>query len=517
VSGSDRPRPDRPALPPAFLERMRTLLGERDAAELAAALERPAQRGLRLQHDRIDLATLTSLVPWRLDPLPWTPHGYRLDAGEDAPGATPLHEAGAFYLQDPAAMAPAAALAVRPGDRVIDLAAAPGGKATALAADLAAAGEAAGGVLVANDVHPGRLAALARNLERVGARSARITRATPAAWARQAPERFDAVLLDAPCSGEGMFRKSDEARRAWSPRTVAACAARQDEALTHAARLLAPGGRLLYATCTFAPEENEAVVAALLRRRPDLRLVTLRMAGTEPGLPTAVGADDLPARGWARIWPQRAPGDGHVLALLERDPDAAPGDGASAGRERAREEPAGTRSRRGRRRRDRTDARGDAERAASPEARAAWRAFARDAAPGLGDVPDDALVEQGGVVWRRAGGAELSGLPSLRPGLALGRFQNGRWIPSHALAQALRPGEARARLTLPAAGAAARDWLSGEERDPERLRDEGAELHGDPPEGGWTQVVVAGCGLGWARVDARRVRNLYPKGLRRPG
>jgi 16S rRNA C967 or C1407 C5-methylase (RsmB/RsmF family)/NOL1/NOP2/fmu family ribosome biogenesis protein len=489
---------------------MRTLLGEHEAAELAAALERPAQRGLRLQHDRIDLPTLRAQVDWRLDPLPWTPHGYLVDPGDEAPGATPLHEAGAFYLQDPSAMAPAAALAVRPGERVIDLAAAPGGKATALAADLAVAGDAADGVLVANDVHPRRVAELARNLERVGARTTRVTQATPAAWARHAPGTFDAVLLDAPCSGEGMFRKSDEARRAWSPETVAACAARQDELLADAARLLAPGGRLLYATCTFAPEENEAVVAALLRRRPDLRLATLRIAGTDPGLPAAAEAHDLPADGWARIWPQRAPGDGHVLALLERDPDA-PGLEASA------EDLGRTASRgpRGRPPRDRRGTRDGVERPATPETRAAWRAFARDAAPGLPEVPGEALVEQGGMLWWRAGGNALAGLPSLRPGLALGRLQGGRWIPSHALAQALRPGEARARLALPPTGEAGRAWLSGEEPEPERLWRAGAEVQGDPPEDGWTQVVVAGCGLGWARVDGRRVRNLYPKGLRR--
>ncbi len=516
MSTADRPRPERPALPPAFLIRMRTLLGERDAAELAAALERPARRGLRLQHDRIDLDALRAQVDWRLDPLPWTPHGFLVDPGDDAPGATPLHEAGAFYLQDPSAMAPAAALAVRPGERVIDLAAAPGGKATALAADLATEGDLPGapdgGVLVANDVHPRRVAALARNLERVGARSARVTQATPEAWARHAPGRFDAVLVDAPCSGEGMFRKSDEARRAWSAETVAACAARQDDLLAQAALLLAPGGRLLYATCTFAPEENEAVVAGLLRRRPDLRLATLRIAGTEPGLPAAAGADGLSAEGWARIWPQRAPGDGHVLALLERDPAAPPVEPALGDLGRtAPDRP------RGRARRDRRGTRDGAERPSTPETRAAWWAFARDAAPGLPEVPDAALVEQGGVLWLRAGGDELADLPSLRPGLALGRPQGGRWIPSHALAQALRPGEARARLALPAAGDAARAWLSGEEPDPERLRQQGAELHGDPPEDGWTQVVVAGCGLGWARVDGRRVRNLYPKGLRRSG
>lgn len=508
MSARDGARAERAALPAAFLARMRELLGEREAAELAVALDRSPQRGLRLQHDRIARSTLQAWLGWRLEPLPWTPHGFLLDAGDDAPGTHPLHEAGAYYLQDPSAMAPAAALAVRPGERVIDLAAAPGGKATALAADLAATGGAGGGVLVANDVHPRRVAALARNLERVGARSARITQATPAAWARHAPGGFDAVLLDAPCSGEGMFRKSDEARNAWSHATVRACALRQDDLLAQAARLVAPGGRLLYATCTFSPEENEVVVAALLARRPDLRLVTSPVVGASPGLAAAAAATGRPAAGWARLWPHRVPGDGQVLALLERDPDAEPGAGA-------RRDPAPARRAGGHPRRRAPTV--SVERPASAELREGWRVFARTALPDLEPFEDETLIEQGGVLWHRAGGPELAGLRSLRPGLALGRLRSGHWVPSHALAQALRPGEVGSRLELPVDGAAARAWIRGEEPDPDRLAEGGATLHGEPAGDGWTQVTVAGCGLGWARRDARRVRNLYPKGLRRPG
>lgn len=542
--GADPDRP-RSAIPDGFARRMRAWLGDDEAEALLDALDRPAERGLRVQHDRIRADDLAAKVDWRLEPVPWSPHGFLVDAAGEAPGAHVLHEAGAYYLQDPSAMAPAAALEVRPGERVIDLAAAPGGKASAFVADLAAdrgddgpepgARPEPEGVLVANDVHPKRVAALARNLERVGARSAIVTQLAPDDWAQIAPESFDAVLLDAPCSGEGMFRKSEAARADWSQATVDACAGRQDRLLEAAARLLAPGGRLVYATCTFALEENERVIAALLERRPDLTARPLRLEGTSPGYPVdgrpassdAGSAPRLPANAVARLWPHLVHGDGHVVTMVVRDADAsrqararaASGSIASAARGR------GTR--------------GEISAPPSRELRAAWRAFAeatlhsaaRDALER--DEPDDEaaararahaddvggrLVQRGGVLWRRAGPATWSAVPSLRPGLALGRLQGDRFVPAHALAQALRPGEARVRLDLPLASASSDAWLAGEELEWQATLAAGAVVTGDAAElgrGGYVQVTVAGCGLGWARRSGDRLRNLYPKGLRR--
>jgi 16S rRNA C967 or C1407 C5-methylase (RsmB/RsmF family)/NOL1/NOP2/fmu family ribosome biogenesis protein len=489
-----RGRTARPApLPSDFAARMRELLGEDEAAALLDALARPPARGVRVQPGRATLDDLTARTGWPLRPLPWTDRAAVLEASDVAPGRHPLHEAGAFYVQDPAATAPAVALDVRPGAWAIDLAAAPGGKATALAGDLAGRG-----VLVANDAGRQRLAALARNLERVGARNAVVTGAPPAELARRWAGRFDAVLLDAPCSGEGMFRKSEAARRAWSRRAVAACAIRQDDLLDAAADLLAPGGRLVYATCTFAPEENEGAVARLLTRREGLRPAPVRLPGTDPGRPDwAAGAEALPAEACARLWPHRTPGDGHFLASLVRE-------GGTAGE--AARPPAGPSA---------------VGAPAGPAALAAWRRFA---AAALADeaLPEarreGALREAGGMLWSVPPAPDTRGLTVLRPGLALGRAHgDGRFDPAHALAQALRPDEARARLDLDPDGPSVLRYLAGEELGvgadaPHDVRAEGFE--GSAAELA-ALVSVAGVPVGWGQRRGTRLRNRYPKGLRR--
>jgi 16S rRNA C967 or C1407 C5-methylase (RsmB/RsmF family)/NOL1/NOP2/fmu family ribosome biogenesis protein len=480
-------------LPTAFAARMGELLGDDEAAALLDALARPPARGVRVQPGRTTLGELSVRTGWPLRPLPWTDGAAVLEAADVAPGRHPLHEAGAFYVQDPSAMAPGVALGVRPGAWAIDLAAAPGGKATALAGDLAGRG-----VLVANDVGGSRLAALARNLERVGARNAVVTGAPPAELARRWPGRFDAVLLDAPCSGEGMFRKSEAARRAWSRRAVAACAIRQDDLLDAAAELLAPGGHLVYATCTFAPEENEGAVARLLARRDELRPAPVRLPGTDPGRPDwAPEADALPAEACARLWPHRHPGDGHFLASLVREG-----------------EPAGSASRR----RDDGAATGEA---AGPAVLAAWRRFA-GAALMDGALPEarreGALREASGVLWAAPPAPDARGLTVLRPGLALGRAHgDGRFEPAHALAQALRPHEARARLDLHPDGPSALRFLAGEELGvgadaPPDVRSDGLEAQAAEVA---VLVCVAGVPVGWGQRRGTRLRNRYPKGLRR--
>lgn len=478
-----------PRLPGAFVTRLRRLLGP-ESEDVLRALDLPASTGLRVNPARMDLTRLAAATGWRLQPLPWCADAAVLDAGSDRAGRHPLHEAGAYYLQEPSATAPAAALAVRPGDRVLDLAAAPGGKATQLASALAG-----DGLLVANDVHPQRVRALARNLERWGARRTMITQEEPARLARRWRGAFDAVLLDAPCSGEGMFRKSAEAREAWSEGTVTACAARQSTLLDAAAALLAPGGRLVYSTCTFAPEENEAAVLALLARRPDLRPEPTRLPGLEPGRPEWAGemadADAAALRSaTARAWPHRQPGEGHFLARLRRDPEAgrsAPG-GDSAG-SRTTESARGT--------------------PAPPEAVRAWHAF-RDATLAPGAVPEaqDDLLLRGETLWRPLGLPGASELRVLRDGLNLGRWRKGRFEPSHALAQALRADEIGRRLELRPSDPATAAYLAGAELEAP------ADAPDEVPDG-WQVVTVLGAPLGWVRRSGPRLRNLYPKGLRR--
>jgi 16S rRNA C967 or C1407 C5-methylase (RsmB/RsmF family) len=203
-----------------------------------------------------------------------------------------------------------------PARRILDLAAAPGGKSTHIAARLAGQG-----VLVANEVHPKRVWALAENLERWGARNAIVLNEGPERLADHLAGHFDGVLLDAPCSGEGLFRKNPAARLEWSPALVDGCARRQDALLAKAAKLVRPGGVLVYSTCTFSPEENEGVVSRFLRDHSEFELAsTVRLPGFQPGHPEWApdrGPDAL--RRAIRIWPHIGPGEGHFAAVLRRE------------------------------------------------------------------------------------------------------------------------------------------------------------------------------------------------------
>ena len=293
---------------------MAGLLGDEFGAFLAS-YELPPVAGLRANTLKVTPQALVDLLPFRLSPVPWSAEAFVVaGAGEARPGKHPYHAAGLYYLQDPSALAPVEILDPQPGEAVLDLSAAPGGKATHIAARLQGAG-----LLVANEVVHKRSWELAGNLERWGVTNAAITAETPERLAGRFADFFDAVLVDAPCSGEGMFRKSQAARQAWSPALVAGCALRQDGILEQAAALVRPGGRLVYSTCTFAPEEDEGAVARFLVRHPEFALAEPQARpGFSPGRPDWLPPDlrrpEL-AR-CVRIWPQHGMGDGHFAALL---------------------------------------------------------------------------------------------------------------------------------------------------------------------------------------------------------
>ncbi len=266
-------------LPAAFLEKMKGLLGEEYDAFLAT-YGQPRKFGLRVNTLKITPDAFAQIAPFHLEKIPWVENGFFYEEG-DCPARHPFYFAGLYYLQEPSAMTPAAVLPVRPGDRVLDLCAAPGGKATELGAKLCGQG-----VLVANDRSVSRAKALLKNIEVFGIRNAFVTCETPARLAERFPHFFDKILVDAPCSGEGMFRKDPSAARAWSAQKPQKCAFLQREIVHYAAQMLAPGGMLLYSTCTFSPEENEQVIAWLLAEREDLELVDIPWhAGFSHGIP----------------------------------------------------------------------------------------------------------------------------------------------------------------------------------------------------------------------------------------
>jgi 16S rRNA C967 or C1407 C5-methylase (RsmB/RsmF family)/NOL1/NOP2/fmu family ribosome biogenesis protein len=490
-----------PPVPPAFLERMARLLGPEFPAFLAA-YEQPPVNALRANTAKIAPRALRDLLPLELEPVPWSDEAFLIAPGADdmRPGKHPYHAAGLYYLQEPSALAPVELLDPQLGERVLDLAAAPGGKGTHIAARMQALERVSSGgaphsrgVLVANEIHPRRAWDLAENLERFGARHAAVSNETPERLAGAFGAWFDAVLVDAPCSGEGMFRKSEAARQEWARELVTGCALRQAGILDQASRLVRPGGRLVYSTCTFAPEEDEETVARFLNGHPDFELIEPeRKPGFVVGRPEwaapELRRDDL-AR-CVRLWPHLTPGEGHFAALLRRQPEVHIADEHAPHRAPERYQ--------------------KPDRAAEAASLTAYREFC---AHELLTRPEDLSGGQVSLVGSYlyaippalAGShAMLAGLRTLHPGWWLGVMagpRKDRFEPSHALALGLRLGDARLIVDLPPDSRAVDAYLRGH-----TLTDAGAN--------GWVLVGVGGYPLGWARRVDGRLKSHYPKGLR---
>ncbi len=478
----------RPPLPAGFLQRIHGQLDAVGAVALARALAAAPAAGLRANPRHGPPEALAARLGWRASAVPWCHEGVVLEGPPGARGEAgrhPWHDGGAYYLQDPSAMGVVPLLDPHPGEAILDLAAAPGGKATHVEGRLRGRG-----VVWAHDATPARADALVSNLERWGATNAVVSQGDPRRLLGLVG-RFDRVLVDAPCSGEGMFRKSDAARVRWSPERVRACSLMQATLLDHAADLVRPGGVLVYATCTFAPEEDEGAVAALLARRPDLELVDLDARGLRP-VGTLPGDGPVGA-GCVRWWPHRAVGDGHFAARLRRgeaDATAVRDPGA-----RGRQGVAGGRHGDGR-----------PTPAAGPEA-AAWRSFA-EAVLGADPLPGHALLADDGHLLAVPPEALALAAPWRRAGVALGRVAVGRrgqrrFTPHHALSR-----------VLPARGAAAArvDLELGDPRVAAFLRGEAIAV--DALEG-WGLVRAEGVPLGWVKASRGEANNHYPRGLRR--
>lgn len=380
-------------------------------------------------------------------------------------------------------MAPAVYMDAKPGERVLDLCAAPGGKSTQLGAKMGGRG-----ILVCNEIHPARAKILSENIERMGIANALVTNETPEKLAEHFPGYFDKILVDAPCSGEGMFRKHPEACREWSAENVEMCAQRQDGILDCAARMLKDGGRLVYSTCTFAPAEDEGSVLRFLARHPEFAVEDAqKWEGMTPGnagwaqeygsLGDAAEEAFLEAHKGApertvRLFPHHLKGEGHYLAVLKKGGEA--------------QENVRARSLYG-------IQKGISEKDCAP-----WREFE---AENLNIRLDGTFLKFGDQIYVAPKELPaLQGLKVLRPGLHLGTLKKGRFEPSHALALALSPADARrcAKLDL----LQAKQWIGG------------MTVLWDG-EKGWYMAALEGYGLGWGKLAGGILKNHYPKGLRK--
>lgn len=274
-------------LPHAFLERMRSALGGA-FGDFVSSYETPPARAIRVNTLKIGAEEFAKISPFGLSPVGWEPDGFYVD-GEGL-GKTVLHAAGAYYVQEPSAMAVVPAMGIKKGDRVLDLCSAPGGKGTQIASRLGGTG-----VLVLNEPVPSRRDVLARNAERLGLKGAAISCADPSELSAAFGCYFDKILVDAPCSGEGMFKKEPNAIPEWSYENVLMCAARQKRILAEADKMLCGGGRLVYSTCTFSPEEDELQVEAFLSSHPAYTLIEMK-----------------------KLYPHEVRGEGHFYSVLEK-------------------------------------------------------------------------------------------------------------------------------------------------------------------------------------------------------
>ena len=458
-------------IPAPFYTRMRKLLGSEFAA-LAEALNRPPVHGVRFNTLKVDREQIDRLEFPNLKPVPWCPAGFTFStvAGDKRLGRHPYHAAGIYYLQDPSAMAVAEAAAPQPGERVLDLAAAPGGKATHLASLMNNQG-----LLVANEINPRRVWDLAENLERWGATNVTITNDSPEKLAAKLPGFFDVVVVDAPCSGEGMFRKSAAARAEWMPALVTGCALRQGRILSDAAELVRPGGRLVYSTCTFSPEENEGVIGRFLEQHAQFKITPSSLHEYfAPGNPTwASLPPDHPTRHTMRLWPHRLQGEGHFIAVLQKKEGPPP-------------------------------AVLNAFDHHFPDKETVHRA-AEWAAPTLNTLPwerQNLHLYKDQLYQLPQALPDLTGVRLIRPGWWLGTLKKKRFEPSHSLALTLKREMAKNPVDLRPDDPQTAAYLRGE------------LLESAGPDG-WVLVTVNRFGLGWGKRVNGRVKNHYPKGLRR--
>lgn len=447
-------------LPESFLKRMKELLGE----EYEAWLESyglSATQGIRINPAKISKERWNQLCPWKTEKVLWNPNGYYCDS-DIHPAKDVYYYAGLYYIQEPTAMAPSAILDVRPGQKVLDLCAAPGGKSTDLGAQLEGRG-----LLIANDISASRAKALLKNLELAGISNACVTAEEPEKLAEVFGEFFDKILVDAPCSGEGMFRKEPDLIKSWEERRPEYYVPLQRKILKEAVGMLKPGGELVYSTCTFSEEEDEAELDWILREMPEMEQLPLK-----PWEGAAGGIDGKPA---IRLYPHRIKGEGHFVALLRKK---------------------GKREERGQ------DRKRNPEIACLEKERdyCEWEQL-------LTVLPDRKrmTVRDGRIYVLPEGFCPEWKLRFLRTGLLVGSVKKGKFEPSQAMAMALKKEMFSRTFSMSREDDRVIRYLKGESiflSEEEYLSK------------GWVLVCVDDFPLGWAKSTGTGLKNKYCPGWR---
>ena len=455
-------------LPESFEKKMKNLLKE-DYEDYIKCFDEPRHYGLRVNTNKITVEDFLKISPWPLEPIPWIENGFYYDGDHIQPAKHPYYFAGLYYLQEPSAMTPANRLPVQPGDKVLDVCAAPGGKATELGAKLA--GE---GVLIANDISNSRAKGLLKNLELFGIGNMLVLSEEPGKLMDFFPEYFDKILIDAPCSGEGMFRKDKKMVKAWEEHGPEFFSKIQRSILTQAASMLKEGGMLLYSTCTFDPSENEQAIEYLLKEFPQFTLCDIApYEGFSHGIPEVTESKNPDLARTVRIFPHKMLGEGHYVALLKK------GEGVQA--------PA-------------LKAQNTGRKKLPQELADFWENVSMELDPARLDIHGER------VYYMPAGLPKMNGIRFLRSGLLLGELKKNRFEPSQALAMCLKKEQYANILDFSIEDDRVIKYLKGDTLDVEDITGR--------KDKGWYIVCVDGYPLGFGKLANLTLKNKYLPGWR---
>ena len=461
--------------PEKFQERMQQMLGDEEYAEFLKSYDLPFHNGLRINTWKTKPQELLQRMGVDLKQVPWNETGFYLENKKQF-SKHPYYQGGLYYIQEASAMLPAKLVNAQPGEKILDMCAAPGGKSTAIGAALK--GE---GLLISNDISKSRAKALLRNLEGFGIINSIVVSEYPEKLSRYFPKFFDKVLIDAPCSGEGMFHKEPSMTESWLRMGPEEYHKLQMEILTYGAKMVRPGGKLIYSTCTFSPEEDEGSIAWFLQEHPDFHLVEVDddkdLCGChciDHGHPEwADGNPELTKT--RRLWPHHLEGEGHFAAVLCRDKDSVP----SGGRVTL---------------------------AAVPKLPAEMESFFQFLDTEGIHYPFDKkrlLVQNGYVQYIPEEMPELKGLHIMRSGWFLGELKKKRFEPSGAFARGLTPDICDKVIAYPGDSEEVVRYLKCE------------TLQVDPNlKNGWYLICVDEFALGWGKVSNGTLKNKYPSGWR---
>jgi NOL1/NOP2/sun family putative RNA methylase len=449
-------------IPEKFLKKMKMLLEDEEYKLFLKSYDYPSYRGLRVNTLKISVEEFLKISPFNLKPIPWTKDGFYYSK-EESPGKHPFYHAGLYYIQEPSAMFPGAVIDAKPGEYILDLCAAPGGKSVQIAAGMKGRG-----LLVANDISSDRIKALVKNIELLGVTNSIVTNDTPENLASKFPEFFDKILVDAPCSGEGMIRKDENAAKSLEKFDSNVYPGMQREILQNAYKMLKPGGLLVYSTCTFSPEENEMIIDWFLDKFSDCQLVDIvKVGGIESGRPGWAGGNNELLK-TARLWPHRLEGEGHFTALIKK----------TGCMEKVSE--------------------GKTEDIREEELESFYNFINENIA---GEIKGFFTIKKNHLYILPVKTPDLSGIKVSKFGWYLGEFKRGRFEPSHSFIMALKKENIINTINFHCDSIDISKYLKGE-----TLIIDGKK--------GYTGVMVNGYAVGWAKQTGNMLKNLYPKGWR---